>query len=147
MEQDGDTVEQKLTLIALLGLEDPVRPEVPAAVQVCMWVSFVYLFSYVGLFCGSFWLLTLIALLGLEDPVRPEMPGAVQVCCSVLQCVTVCCSVLQCVAVCCSVLQCVASTLQHGRPEVPDAVQVCMLVSSVSLLSCEKRPTDMHRDL
>ena len=30
--EDGDAVEQNLTLIALLGLEDPVRPEVRAPV-------------------------------------------------------------------------------------------------------------------
>ena len=32
---DEAGVEQGLTLVALLGLEDPVRPEVPAAVQTC----------------------------------------------------------------------------------------------------------------
>ena len=33
--EDGDSAEQDLTLVALLGLEDPVRPEVPDAVQTC----------------------------------------------------------------------------------------------------------------
>ena len=33
--EDADGVEQQLTLVALLGLEDPVRPEVPAAVEMC----------------------------------------------------------------------------------------------------------------
>jgi Ca2+ transporting ATPase len=33
--EDGDSAEQDLILIALLGLEDPVRPEVPGAVQIC----------------------------------------------------------------------------------------------------------------
>jgi len=33
--EDGDAAEQDLTLIAILGLEDPVRPEVPGAVQMC----------------------------------------------------------------------------------------------------------------
>jgi len=35
LDAEGDSVEQGLTLIALLGLEDPVRPEVPGAVQTC----------------------------------------------------------------------------------------------------------------
>eukprot|EP01095_Lingulamoeba_sp_RSL-Kostka_P012906 TRINITY_DN5214_c2_g1_i1.p1 TRINITY_DN5214_c2_g1~~TRINITY_DN5214_c2_g1_i1.p1 ORF type:complete len:991 (-),score=438.81 TRINITY_DN5214_c2_g1_i1:99-3038(-) len=34
-EEDDDPPEQKLTLVALVGIEDPIRPEVPEAVARC----------------------------------------------------------------------------------------------------------------
>jgi len=80
MEQDGDTVEQKLTLIALLGLEDPVRPEVPGAVQVCCSV----------LQCAAVCCSVLQCVASTLQHGRPELPDAVQVCCSVWQCSAVC---------------------------------------------------------
>eukprot|EP01135_Chromosphaera_perkinsii_P003626 Nk52_evm5s250 gene=Nk52_evmTU5s250 len=33
--EDGDEVEKDLTLISIVGIEDPVRPEVPGAIKVC----------------------------------------------------------------------------------------------------------------
>ena len=83
-----------MTLIALLGLEDPVRPEVPGAVQVCCSVlqcvavccsvlqahcntvapSCQMPYRCVAV-CGSVWQCVFCSLF-----CRPKVPGAVQVC-------------------------------------------------------------------
>jgi Ca2+ transporting ATPase len=31
----GDDIEQECTLIAIAGIKDPIRPEIPAAVEQC----------------------------------------------------------------------------------------------------------------